>query len=534
MQQTEPKPVPADPAPVVFCLPCGLVGGGVTTWALRLARGLSERGHTVALIAHPEPPHHRPLPDALDPRIEVVRPDGSAPLDRCAGDYAPYMGAYRETIERLHESKARPPVVIPTISAECLGILAALCQTHAEALRVLSWTHNHIEHDLRMAQCYEPIIARFAGVSRAITDDLRRALAWRASDIEWVPNGIEVSNASPQKRPPLGDRPLRLIYTGRMDRTQKRVTALLEMSRVLEEMGIRHELTLVGDGPEAATIDRCGLPHVRRLCAPDGGPITSTEVGPLLRGADAFVLCSRHEGMCLSMLEAMAAGCVPVVTRVTSGLEEVVTDAEQGLIVEPEGDDDESVGAAMAEGVRRFIGSDRETLARNAWRRVGERFSLGRQIRAASRAIQAASDSAPRHWPASRACSSVSRDADGGDFSVPADAARRMRRVLGTLPGRRVAIWGAGRHTVALASVIGEHSDRVCAIVDDDAARAGKRLWGYTILTPEDVPSAGVTDVVISSWMHEERIWRRRAALERRGVRVHRLYSATESPTLVA
>ena len=34
----------------------------------------------------------------------------------------------------------------------------------------------------------------------------------------------------------------------------------------------------------------------------------------------------------------------------------------------------------------------------------------------------------------------------------------------------------------------------------------------------------GATDIVLSSWLHQDDMWSRRAPLERHGLRVHRVY----------
>ena len=54
----------------------------------------------------------------------------------------------------------------------------------------------------------------------------------------------------------------------------------------------------------------------------------------VLAGADVFTLSSRHEGLPISLLEAMALGLPPVVTAV-GGNAEVVTDDVDGLLVPP-------------------------------------------------------------------------------------------------------------------------------------------------------------------------------------------------------
>ena len=56
----------------------------------------------------------------------------------------------------------------------------------------------------------------------------------------------------------------------------------------------------------------------------------------VVAGADVFALTSRHEGLPISLLEAMALGVPPVVTAV-GGIPEVVTDGVDGVLV-PAGD----------------------------------------------------------------------------------------------------------------------------------------------------------------------------------------------------
>ena len=55
----------------------------------------------------------------------------------------------------------------------------------------------------------------------------------------------------------------------------------------------------------------------------------------LFRGAEAFVLPSRHEPFGIVNLEAMAAG-VPIVATAVGGVPEFVVDRETGLLVQPD------------------------------------------------------------------------------------------------------------------------------------------------------------------------------------------------------
>jgi glycosyltransferase involved in cell wall biosynthesis len=61
-----------------------------------------------------------------------------------------------------------------------------------------------------------------------------------------------------------------------------------------------------------------------------------------LNSADVFLMPSRYEGLPLSLLEAMAAGCVPIVSN-RGSIPTVVDDGHNGFLVEP-GDITQIVG----------------------------------------------------------------------------------------------------------------------------------------------------------------------------------------------
>lgn len=68
------------------------------------------------------------------------------------------------------------------------------------------------------------------------------------------------------------------------------------------------------------------------------------DIGQFLAGADVFVLPSRWEGLPVALLEAMGAGLPVVATRV-EGVDEVVENERQGILVPPE--DPQALASAL-------------------------------------------------------------------------------------------------------------------------------------------------------------------------------------------
>jgi glycosyltransferase involved in cell wall biosynthesis len=99
------------------------------------------------------------------------------------------------------------------------------------------------------------------------------------------------------------------------------------------------------------------------------------DVFDLLPAFDVFTLSSRFEGLPISLLEAMASGVPPVVTRV-GGIPEVVTDGDDGVLVEP-GDPE---GLATALGKLLADPGRRAELATGAVERAAA-FDLAHAVR---------------------------------------------------------------------------------------------------------------------------------------------------------
>jgi glycosyltransferase involved in cell wall biosynthesis len=147
---------------------------------------------------------------------------------------------------------------------------------------------------------------------------------------------------------------------------------------------------------EAAGVLRAQVPGLRIECAGDGdlgkvqryaqsmgmaarvklrGWLDRRASEDLLGRASAFVLPSYAEGLPMSLLEAMAAGCPVVATRV-GGIPDLVTDGVDGLLVPP-GDPD-----ALAAALLRIL-RDRdfaERLGNAARATIANRYAAERSL----------------------------------------------------------------------------------------------------------------------------------------------------------
>ena len=128
----------------------------------------------------------------------------------------------------------------------------------------------------------------------------------------------------------------------------------------------------VDDPSAAAELD----PAARQV-----GLVDDAELARLYASAAVYVQASRHEGFGMAVAEAMAAGCIPVVTA-SGALPEVVGDA--GIVVS------EPTPEAVADGVRRALALGPEARRRSR-ARVLEQFTLERRAHGLLATVRAAS-----------------------------------------------------------------------------------------------------------------------------------------------
>lgn len=500
--------------PVTIALPLGMTVGGMTTWAVRLSAALVKRGRRVRLVVHPAVAGH-----AACPSMERLLPDGveriSAPDLRGEAELFESIRVYRELL---------PSILLPGIWAESDAVVAALAATSADRIRVVNWVHSDNPYDYARAGYYEPTIARFVVNSSRCREELLRRVPSRVADTTLIPHGVQLP--APPRRDAIADRPLRLAYVGRMEHLDKRVLHLPALARRLDEAGVRFEMRLVGDGPQADDMDRAiteALPSfklaentVRREPAVDADMALA-----VWQWADVSLLLSAREGLSMAMLEAMAAGCCPLVTAVASGADDVIRDGRNGVLVPVD-----DVGAMARTLAALAAAPERIACMGRAARETIERsHGFEEYVDRVLEVLDAAVTSPPRPWPASRSTMMGGAPAAG---AVPADAGARLSALLRRIAdgdAGPVALYGAGGHTQTLASVLARSPVSIVGVLDDDPARWGQELWGWPIVRPEDADALGARGVVISSWMHEEDIWRRRGPLEGAGLRVYRLYA---------
>ncbi|HEY3283976.1 MAG TPA: glycosyltransferase family 4 protein [Armatimonadota bacterium] len=195
----------------------------------------------------------------------------------------------------------------------------------------------------------EGLIANSVGLRRLAEASLHRAYSRQrrppgafALKLAVVPNGVDTGRFIPAQ----GGLPPRFgaLFVGRLS-AQKACDDLLAAWGALPRK--QGTLTLVGDGPERAALQR----QAAALHIADEvdflGWRPKDELVRLYQGSSCLVLPSLCEGMPNVVLEAMACG-LPVVATAVEGTEELVSEGRSGFLVPP------SQPRALAEALSRL------------------------------------------------------------------------------------------------------------------------------------------------------------------------------------
>lgn len=190
-----------------------------------------------------------------------------------------------------------------------------------------------------------------------------------------LPLGVDVDAFSPRRsRQRNPDEPFRLLSVGRLS-TPKGYPMLVEAVVMLRARGRNVRLTVVGEGPERATLEKLIAQHELRECMRLAGACNHDRLAEYYDASDAFVLSSFLEGIPVVLMEAMAMQLPCVATWVT-GIPEIIDKDVEGLLVPP------ADPAAIADAVERLMDDPQraQQLGIAARRKVLARYHLEHNV----------------------------------------------------------------------------------------------------------------------------------------------------------
>ena len=225
-----------------------------------------------------------------------------------------------------------PQLMLTSYDFVANGVIPALSERVGVAMWVQADDGDYYEQAYRLGRYCDAIVC----VSEAIATRLAGLNPALADLTHVIPNSSIRSEEIVSQRGSRSPK-LRIAYAGRLVQYQKRVLDFVALADALDATGIDYEIVLIGAFPAHTDVeDRFMASAARHLATGRiklAGRLSHDEIMAQLDESDLYVLLSDFEGLPLSLVEAMARGCVPVAAQMESGVPEVVNAGVNGLII---------------------------------------------------------------------------------------------------------------------------------------------------------------------------------------------------------
>ena len=309
---------------------------GATQVAVDLVRAHAASGRCEALLVLRRKRHTR------NERVQALRDQGLV-VETVAG------WAHVATIWQLVAlcRRFQPDVLVAHGFSEPLwgrsaGLIAGVPHlVHVEHNSRERYTAWRLRQALWLAERTDLIV----GVSEGVRQSLL-ARGFPAAKTVAIPNGIALGPYELARHPAWADRVPGIVMAARFARQKDHAT-------LLRDRGLTPPVKLAGGGKAAAQR------AARKLCTALGldGQVEFLghcgDVPGLLMGHRICVLATHYEGMPLSLIEGMAAGCAVVGSRVV-GVQEIIDDGRNGLLAA------HADPASLADALERLLVRDDE------------------------------------------------------------------------------------------------------------------------------------------------------------------------------
>jgi glycosyltransferase involved in cell wall biosynthesis len=353
--------------------------GGIETQVHGLARGQIAAGHTVEVAtATPRARHDRTTDEVIDGvpvrRITVDLPFELPVHPRAGREIRRVLESGRYDVLHVHAGVVSP-----------FAFAAAPVAVDAAVPMVIT-IHSLWGYATPMFRALDALAgwSRWPVVWSAVSDvaagPLRR-VAGPGVEVAVLPNGIDLGR---WRVDPLPRSPQDVVMAATMRlAARKRPLPLLRMLRRVREgvsPSVRLRVSVVGEGPQRAAMERYLHRHRMQGWVDLPGRFDADQLRELYRRADVFVAPARLESFGIAALEARTAG-LPVVASSRAGIREFVASGREGLLA---GTDGEMVAAlarlANEPGLRRSIADHNRAVAPEmSWPHVVARCDLAYQ-----------------------------------------------------------------------------------------------------------------------------------------------------------
>jgi glycosyltransferase involved in cell wall biosynthesis len=294
--------------------------GGVTSWMMDFFKEGVSTGESIYFLV--------PTPTKT-----FISASGKLPISQILGnssglisqpvDFRFELGTFQKRVSfyksLINKNLPKGSILIPSDDEAVWRACAELSNKY----KVIGVLHSDDEHYYHLAKKYENAVAGFVSVSNRIKSKIPGNKPHSV-----IPCGIKIPQIEsfPKKKN-------RLVYVGRIEEKQKRVSDLSKIFGQLLSNFPTWKLSIVGNGEDMERLknDFSGIPLKDSVEFLNWLP--NNQVFELLLESRILIQTSNFEGMSVAVMEALAAGCQILSSKV-SGVEDLVADNRAKSIIE--------------------------------------------------------------------------------------------------------------------------------------------------------------------------------------------------------
>lgn len=281
-----------------------------------------------------------------------------------------YLVKHRREYDLIHNFAVNYQSFVTVLASKLLGkkiIVAGMSSGPFGDIREMQ-TDRYVPGQRFML----PTVINYCDYAVALNDEMAQemlAAGFPPEKIGRIPDGVEVDGIYAKTDYRLNHR-VTLTFVGGLRLKKGPDLAIRGFARVVKARpDVDWRLLMIGDGDMRQELEalarQLGVSGRVEFCG------TVDNLPDYWVQTDIYIHPSRGEGMSLALLSAMASGLPTVATRI-GGNVAAITDSENGLLTEPESEDD------LARAVLQLLDNEtlREGMGKEAGKTVVEKFSL--------------------------------------------------------------------------------------------------------------------------------------------------------------
>jgi colanic acid/amylovoran biosynthesis glycosyltransferase len=288
-----------------------------------------------------------------------------------------------------------------------------------------------------------------------------------------------------------------VIYCGRFIEYQKRINRTVNVCQsILREID-GTKITFIGDGPDRGVVEN--FAHLNEKNVQVLKWLDAESVMELMAAGQVLILLSDFEGMSIAMVEAMSVGLVPIVSNISSGVNQLIEHGVNGFVVDP--NDQEMILSIIRQlkcdpvKLHRMSNACREIVVRQGlylyqtaplWADVIKataKTASDLQVQPASKvdAIESFLEQLP---PPSRSPNGIGWE----DLRYVIIKAKEINRLC-----RKIFIWGVGSGGLRVFDLLEKEGVIIEAFIDSDISKYGSTIRDKIVYPPARLTETSTT-----------------------------------------